>query len=490
MKKIIAVLLAIFFVFPFLGCAGGSKTVQFSSTSNNPNQVVKVLVDDKEIGETPLTYNLTYGKHKITFDAQVINSTQEVNIDKDTESISYDTYASTISVTSKGDGPFNVSIEGEDLNYNIGYTVYLDGQFTGKTLPVTLQVSKGLHKIELISITGSSTYNANVQGDLFLNLRAFSGSTIETDGAVRVFHSSKPLDELEQYASSSKGVIFSDLPTIDACCSAALIANSGVFVNDDLTVSGITTHKEFYIKFPSAKLVKIVGIPYKDTWYSFSQEILFNEEGIYEILDENKKAFDSFMVPYRAIPLPPTKCVSELFGDNFGDAIAIRAGTNNTVKLLIVDAKGNPVANTLIDYNTKTDEKGVLTLTIKGIESRDSIGQFSIGSYKGSSILYGNLLIGVYDFVTIDKGGYVANTSIQSLKAFIASKVRYDIQYEGDDIYMPKSVLTGFNIIGGKTKTFNDVDYIAINTVTTAPDTAVIITDDEIEFYKLKELIP
>jgi len=135
------------------------------------------------------------------------------------------------------------------------------------------------------------------------------------------------------------------------------------------------------------------------------------------------------MVPYRAIPLPPTKCVSELFGDNFGDAIAIRAGTDNIVKLLIVDAKGNPVANTLIGYNTKTDEKGVLTLTIKGIESPDIIGKFSIGSYQGSSILYGNLLIGVYDFVTIDKGGYVANTSIQSLKAFIArqSKIRHSI---------------------------------------------------------------
>ena len=65
MKKIIAVLLAIFFVFPFLGCAGGSKKVQFNSTSNNPNQVVKVLLDDKEIGETPLTYNLTCTKETL-----------------------------------------------------------------------------------------------------------------------------------------------------------------------------------------------------------------------------------------------------------------------------------------------------------------------------------------------------------------------------------------------------------------------------------------
>lgn len=490
MKKIIIVLLVAFLVFPFLGCIGRKKAVQFSSTSEMPNQVVKVLIDDKEIGETPLTYNLTYGKHKVTFDAQVINSTQEVTIDKNTESITFDAYASTISVISNGNGPFNVSIEGEDLVYNIGYTVYLDGQFTKKTLPVTLQVSKGLHKIELMSITGSFVYNANIQGDLFLNLRAFSGSTTETDGAVRVFHSSKPLDELEQYASFSKGVIFSDLPIIDVCCSAASIASSGIFVNDDLTLSGITTHKEFYIKFPSAKLVKIVGTPYKDTWYSFSQEILFNEEGIYELLDENKKAFDSFMVPYRAIPLPPTKCVSDLFGDNFGDAVAIKAGTDNTVKLLIVDTKGNPIANTLIDYNAKTDGKGVLTLTVKGIESPDLIGKFSIRSYQGAGVLYGSLLAGVYDFVTIDKGGYVVNTSIPSLKALIASKVKYDIKYEGDDIYMPKSALTDFNIIGSKTKTFDNIEYIAINTVTTAPDTAIIITDDEIEFYKLKELTP
>ena len=90
MKKIIIVLLVAFLVFPFLGCIGRKKAVQFSSTSEMPNQVVKVLIDDKEIGETPLTYNLTYGKHKVTFDAQVINSTQEVTIDKNTESITFD----------------------------------------------------------------------------------------------------------------------------------------------------------------------------------------------------------------------------------------------------------------------------------------------------------------------------------------------------------------------------------------------------------------
>jgi hypothetical protein len=256
MKKFTIVLLVALLVFPFWGCVGeGSKAIQFSSVNTNPNEAVKVTIDGKEIGETPLTYNLTYGKHKIKFEAQFINSTQEIEIDKNTESITFDAYASTIGVTSNGNGPFNVSIEGEDLNYNIGYTVYLDGEFTKETLPATLKVSKGSHKIELISIAGSRIYYANVQGDLFLNLRAFSGSTTETDGAVRVFHRSKTLEELEQYASSSKGVIFSDLPTIDLCCSAASIASSGVFVNDDLTVSGITTHKEFYIKFHSEKLV-------------------------------------------------------------------------------------------------------------------------------------------------------------------------------------------------------------------------------------------
>ena len=489
MKKIIIVLLVIFLIFPFLGCAGESKAVKFSSINTNPNETVEVVIDDIGIGNTPLTYNLTFGKHKIHFEAQFINSTQEIDIDKNTESITFDAYASTISVTSNGNGPFSVSIEGEDLNYNIGYTVYLDGEFTKETLPVTLQVGKGLHKIELISITGSRAYNANVQGDLFLNLRAFGPGELATNN-VMISHSSKTFDELEQYSKFSNGVTFSSLPIIDVCCSAASIASSGVFVNDDLTVSGISTHKEFYIKFPSAKLVKIVGTPYKDTWYSFSQEILFNEDGIYEMLDENKKAFDSFMVTYKAIPLPPTKCVSDIFGDNFGDAVAIKAGTDNTVKLLIVDARGNPVANTLIDYNTKTDDKAVLMLAVKGIESPGYTTSFSIGSYQGGSILYGDLLIDVYDFVTFDKGGYVVNTSIQPLKVLIASKVKYDIRYEGDDIYMPKSALTDFNIIGGKTKVFDNTEYIAINTVTPAPDTAIIITDDEVEFYKLKELMP
>jgi len=169
-----------------LGCAGGSKTVQFSSTSNNPNQVVKVLVDDKEIGETPLTYNLTYGKHKITFDAQVINSTQEVTIDKDTESISYDTYASTISVTSKGDGPFNVSIEGEDLVEKVVLKdtqtgerteLQVQGVFVFAGMKPDTELFKGLVDMDEKGYIKTDEYmRTNVPGVLLLVIVGLNGS--------------------------------------------------------------------------------------------------------------------------------------------------------------------------------------------------------------------------------------------------------------------------------------------------------------------------
>ena len=492
MKKLI-ILFVIFSLIPLYGCTksannniiSSSKAIKINVMSHDPNEVVKLFIDGKEIGTLPLTHSITYGKHKFSFRAKFIASTKEINIDKDTESILFNTYTTTIAVTSSGNGPFNINIEGTDSYYNIGYTVYLDGKFTGKTLPVTLNVSKGNHRITLVGLGDNEEYSVNVKGDTFLNLRAFYIKTNETV-AIKDFRTT-------DINPSPYSVIFDGKPVIDVCCSPAAIAYSGVFVGDKITVSGITTHKEFYIQYPSGKCIKINTKPYKGNWKRFSKEVLFNEMGQYKMLDENKKGFDGFDVLYKVILLPPTKAVSDLFGTQcsprMSDAVAIKAGADNIVKLLITDANGTPAINKPIGaYNAKTDGRGIVTLDAKGVEDAYSIGEFTVGENRGSGIFYGDLLAGVYNYLTLNKEGYVVSTSMYYLKS--QKNAKFDIKYEGDDVYLPSEAINGFNLKNCKTKTFNGKLYVAVNTIVPTPDTTVIITDKTIEFYKLKCFMP
>jgi len=485
MKKLI-ILFVILSLIPLYGCTNSSKEVKIDVMSDNPNEVVRVSIDGSEVGTLPLTCSITYGKHKFSFKAQFATLNKEINIDKDTESILFNTYTTTIAVTSNGNGPFNISIEGIDSYYNIGYTVYLDGKFTSKTLPVTLtEVSKGNHRINLVGLGANEEYSVNVKGDMFLNLRTFYKKTNETV-AIRDFR-------VALIHPSPYSVIFDGKPIIDVCCSPAAIAYSGVFVNDKFVVSGVTTHKEFYIQYSSGKCVKVDTKLYKDSWRSFSKEVLFDEIGRYKMLDENKKEFDGFDVLYKAIPLPPTRTVSDLFGTQYeprmSDAVAIKAGVDNTIKLLIVDANGNPIRKHPIGaYNAKTDERGIVMLNAKGVENVYPIGEFTVGENRGGGIFYGDLLAGVYDYLTLDREGYVVSTSMYYLKS--QKNAKFDIKYEGDDVYVPSGAINGFNLKDCKTKAFNHQNYVAVNTIGPTLGTAVIITDKTIEFYKLKGFMP
>lgn len=489
MKKLL-ILFVILSLIPLSGCTNGSKElkkeIQINKISENPGETVTVTIDGREVDNLPLTCSITYGKHKFVFKAQFLSLSKEINIDKDTESISFDTNTTAIAVTSSGNGPFNINIEGTDLYYDIGYAVYLDGKFTGKTLPTTLtKVSKGNHRINLVGLGANEEYSVNVKGDVFLNLRTFRMKKSETV-AVRDFRTTL-------INPSPYSVIFEGKPIIDICCSPAAIAYSGVFVGDKFVVSGVTTHKEFYFQYPSGKCVKVDTVPYKDRLRRFSKEILFDEMGKYKMLDENKKGFDSFYVLYKAIPLPPTKTVSDLFGTQdtprMSDAVAIKAGVDNTVKLLIVDANGNPVIKQPIGaYDARTDERGIVILHAKGVEDDYSIGEFTVGKDRGGGIFYGDLLAGVYDYLILNREGDVVSTSMLYLKS--QKNAKFDIKYKGDDIYVPSGAINGFNLKNCKTKVFNHRNYVAVNTIVPAPDTAVILTNETIEFYKLKNFMP
>ncbi len=487
MKKIIIILLILSLI-PLEGCFINSKSIKIESISEYVNDTAKVSIDGVEVGTAPLTYRISFGLHKFAFKGQFESNEKEINIDRYTESITYNTYTTTIAVTSKSSGPFNINIEGEDLYYSIGYTVYLDDEFTGKTLPAALTgVSKGTHKIKLVGLGANHEVSLDVKGDTFLNMRGFNPTNSEDHPiTIRYFRHDESF--------SAYKVIFDRLPVIDICCSPAAIAYSGVFVKDKIIVTGKTTLKEFYFQYPSGKLVLFGTKPFKNEWREFSKEVLFDEMGEYKILDEGKKQFDQFEVLYKAIPLPPTKTVSEIFGvqaysARLSDAVAIKAGEENTIKLLIVDANRNPIKNKPIGaYNTRTDDRGVVVLKVKGAEDTNPIGSFIVNGKEGGRIFYGDLLAGVYDYTIFNRDGNILSTSMQFLK--LQGDIKFDIRYEGDDIYMPFGVISSFNLKGGKTKVFDNQTCVAVNTIVFASDTAIIITDETIEFYKLKGMIP
>ena len=494
MKKIIIILLILLLIL-LTGCFLNSRAIKIDKISHDPDETVEVFLDGVEIGTVPLTYRISYGKHKFAFKSQFESNGKEINIDRYTELITYNTYTTTISVVSKSNGPFSINIEGNDPYYGLGYTVYLDDSFTGKTLPCTLTgVNKGVHKIKLIGIGDNPQVSLDVKGDTFLNLRGFNLTNSEDHPvAIRNYRHDESFGVYK--------VIFDKLPTIDICCSPAAIAYSGVFVGDKIIVTGKTILKEFYFQYSSGKLVLFETKPFKKEWREFSKEVLFDEAGVYKMLDEGKKQFDQFEVLYKAVPLPPTKTVSEIFGVKSGffgvqqsdvrisDAVAIKAGKENIVKLLIVDADGNPIINKPIGkYSAMTDGRGIVVFKVNGIEDADPIGSFIVNGKEGGAIFYGDLLAGVYDYATFSRDGHIISTSLQFLK--FKADVKFDIRYEGDDIYMPYEVVSGFNLKGGETKVFDNQAYVAVNTIVPTSDTAIIITDETIEFYKLKGMMP
>ncbi|MGB9694936.1 MAG: PEGA domain-containing protein [Caldisericaceae bacterium] len=493
MKKILIVVLVLLLI-PVEGCISKSGVIKIDAISNSVSDTADVYIDGTFIGKTPLTYRMSYGKHKFTFKGQFESNEKEINIDRYTKSVAYDTYTTTISVTSDSSGPFAISIEGKDAYYDIGYTVYLDGKFTGKTLPVTITgISKGNHTIKLVGLGDSSELSLDVKGDMFLNLRGFNPITSKDFPVV-----------VENYrhddSFSTYNVVFDKLPVIDICCSAAAIAYSGVFVGDKIIISGKTKLKTFYIQYPSGKLVAIPTKPFSKEWREFSKEVLFDEAGRYNLLDENKKQFDQFEVLYKAIVLPPAKTVSQLFGTQvepygipaysrrLSDAIAIHAGKESIIKLFIVDSSGNPIVNKTIVYNEKTDSNGIARFKVEGIKDSNPIGGFIVNGKQGGAIFYGDLLAGVYDYAIFDRDGHILSTSMQFLK--FQTDVKLDIRYDGDDIYMPYGVIGSFNLKGGKAKVFDNQEYVAVNTIVPASDTAIMVTDETIEFYKLKGMMP
>lgn len=159
------------------------------------------------------------------------------------------------------------------------------------------------------------------------------------------------------------------------CCSQAAYAYSGIFVGQNITVSGsIQDSSSVDIAFPSGKTE---SIEVKDGY--FKKNILFDEEGTYSIVGT------SFEVVYRAIPLSPTPIYTDIFGlrpqidvynGSFVDwnkSILVEKGKSTNLFLLVLDAQSNPIPflNTQIIH---TNADGITGLSIASSDSFNIYG--------------------------------------------------------------------------------------------------------------------
>lgn len=481
--------MAIFLMIP--GCITTSREIKIDSEMPK----LQVYIDDRLAGTTPFTVKLTPGTYEFSEKRPFLGFAQKVDITGDTNSIFLNSNEQYISVGSnKNEFTLNLNMQTEyDKD---GFSVYLDGKFTGKVTPSSIEnIQKGKHLIKLVSIEGTYQKSFDVNGDTtFFSLRAFNESTEELPVLIRDFKS----ENMNSYTLN-----FDSLPVIDVCCSPAQVAYSGIFVGDEITISGGTTYSDFYFLYPSGKEVKFTAEETGD-YKRFSKVVKFDEAGNYKILDNDGNSFDQFDVLYKVILLSPAKSVWELFGtegynglndydvtQKTNNAVAIPSGEEIGLKLFVTDSQGNPIINKPIGkYGAKTDERGVVTLKVRG-KSNNGYGEVYVNGEAQHVIIYADLLGWIYDRAVFDKTGKLLDTTFgilydesgKIIKSMLEG-LQTDIKYENGDVYMPFNVVSMVNPISAKSKEFDGKTYIAVNTIVD-PRVAVIITDDTIELDRM-----
>ncbi len=487
MKRFVIPVLILFLF--FTGCGGNTAKpentvceIEITSLPENPQEGVHVLIDGKDEGTLPVKCDVSEGTHVFIFKSRFFNLRRVIAVNKDTQKIVVNTYTFTVSAESEGNGPYNVEIlKDEKLSpFMSEYTIYIDGKFTGKTVPALLKLSRGEHKIVLFGVESEATCLVNVKGDTFLGIKAFTFK--ESENAPLVLRNPDDI-----FSMPVGGVAFDSGLNIELGCSKELVSYSGVFAGEKVKLTGVTTHNKFYIRYPSGKIIEVDASGKKPTKY-FSKEVSFNELGEYEILDEDKKAVEKFAVLYRAVPIPPTKTVSEIFGPQcgkeFARAVAIPAGEQITIKLLITDANGNVIKNKPIGlYGVKTDENGIAVLKVKGIKDKSFIGKFKVNGKEKTGVIYGDLLGMVYNSLVTDKEGTVLKWDLPEMEP----GRKAEIKRVNGHVYLLSDFLVPFGIKKAETKTIDGKLYTDLNTLETLPNTAVFITEGGIEVFKLKE---
>ena len=464
MKKTVIILIISFLLIGSAGCKNIRKAN--IKVSSEPSEA-EVYINGELKGKTPLTLTLAYGTYQLELKKSGYKDIKkELTVNGKTKDIN-------IALTENSQFVINVDPEQNYTLLKFPYTVYLDGNFTGKTTPCKLEnVPEGVHIIKLVSPenilekTVNLTQNITISyieepaNNYFHNLSRSSGllsSIFDLE------------DYSEQYVKEMKWNVFNnDKPLVDICCSPAGRVYSNIFANETVNISGYiekeATETSFDIVFPSGKKVHIDSKE-ENGYRVFSKKVTFNEIGKYTI------GGSPFYVFYKATPLPPVKTAEELFGRGDG-TVVIPEDTEETIKLFITDANGKPIVNKPIGkYGAKTDANGIVTLKVKG---ECGFGGLTVNGENVGVRLYGALLGWVYHSTTL-------------------SKKDVDIKYMNGDIYIPKTQVLGyFNDKDIKnTKTINGKEYADLDTLSdNGLGSAVIITDSKIEFLKMCDMIP
>ncbi len=246
------------------------------------------------------------------------------------------------------------------------------------------------------------------------------------------------LSKEEASISPSGLILFDSVPHI-ACCSAAAIAYSNIFYGETCIVSGKTSLKSFDLVFPSKKKVhfeteKITDSKKESYNRNFSKTVTFDEVGLYSILSNGEQEY-SFEVCYKAKILPPTPVIEDIIPNFYvKNAIAVPTGKEVTARLLITDAKKNPMRNTPLGvYNLKTDGSGIVTFKVS-VKGQTGVGYFQdvfVNEKPAGVRIYADILAWVYESATFSKKGHLIESTIRG----IANDAK--VITDGNNTYMP-----------------------------------------------------
>ena len=472
MKKLINVLIIALL---FLGTTGCKNINEASFKILSSPSEADVYINGGLKGKTPLTITLPYGNYEIEIKKENYEvEKRELTVNRKTKDINI-----ALSEKKRCDVVLNIQ---ESPLLKSPYSVYLDGHFTGEVTECTLKnIPKGTHTIKLVSLEDIREKTINLTGDITLSRQDFDRAI--SYGNYSWLSSLMDIEDYsEQYTKEMKWIVFNDdKPLVDVCCSPAATAYSNIFVNETVNVSGYiekeATIDNFNIVFPSGKKVHF-DTTEKNGYRVFSKKVTFDEVGKYTIGKGSP-----FEVLYKATPLPPAKTTYELFGER-GDTVAIPENTEETIRLFITDANGNPVINKSIGmYGAKTDSHGIVTLKVKG---ECGFGGITVNGENVGVRLYGGLIGWVYHTTTLYKKDV-------------------DIKYINGDVYIPKALVLGYfsnefikdtQILDGKEyadlETLKGGGPIGGGSIESGPILvcSVIITDDAIEFLKMCDMVP
>ncbi len=395
MKKAVTIFTVFMLIFAFSGC--GKK--QASITINTVPENASVSIDGTHIKNPSKNNTISQGKHEIVVSATGYETVKKEITVNEPKHINLEITLKKIPVT------HNVLVKTKEK-----YMIVIDKHYLHKFTGEPIRVNDGVHEIQLINYFDAKKRPYSLIGKFDINKDIV---LTEED-----FKREAPQYPEGQMFSS---VDFTSPVPVIRCCSAAATTYSGIYVGETVTLKGYTRQNidAFYVVFPSGKKTEVNTVKGNcdECANYFEKTITFDEPGTYKL--ENKESSNSnetlykrFCVFYRAKPVTHVTTVKELFPflkDYMKDAIVVIEGEKETVKLLITDANGKIMRNTLIgEYGLKTDKNGIVTLSLTGsFGIKDSLfgccGEVFVNGKSAPVLIYGDLLANLVRKVSISK---------------------------------------------------------------------------------------